>query len=71
VHEAQYTTEELKIKKGWGHSTYDQALQVAEMAGVKRLLITHHDSDHNDVFLRRMNNCARRDSSLVCWRGMG
>jgi ribonuclease BN (tRNA processing enzyme) len=23
VHEAQYTTEELKIKKGWGHSSYD------------------------------------------------
>jgi ribonuclease BN (tRNA processing enzyme) len=69
VHEAQYTTEELKIKKGWGHSGYDQALQVAEMAGVKRLAITHHDPDHDDVFLRRMEQlCQERFQPWVLAR---
>jgi ribonuclease BN (tRNA processing enzyme) len=61
VHEAQYTTEELKDKKGWGHSSYEQAIQVAEMAGVKQLAITHHDPDHDDDFLTRIEKeCQQR-----------
>lgn len=51
IHEAQYTSEELKTKKSWGHSSYEQAIQVAEMAGVKKLAITHHDPEHDDEFL--------------------
>jgi phosphoribosyl 1,2-cyclic phosphodiesterase len=61
IHEAQYTTAELKSRRGWGHSSYEQALQVAEMAGVKMLAITHHDPDHDDEFLRQMEQeCQRR-----------
>lgn len=51
IHEAQYTPEELKHKKGWGHSSWEQAIKVAELANVKQLIITHHDPDHNDEFL--------------------
>ncbi|MEM9930447.1 MAG: MBL fold metallo-hydrolase [Bacteroidota bacterium] len=51
VHEAQYTTEQLVDKRGWGHSSYEQALEVAERAGVGQLYITHHDPDHDDDFL--------------------
>ncbi len=53
IHEAQYTTEELEKYKGWGHSSFDQAIEVAERAGVKRLVMTHHDPDHDDEFLRK------------------
>ncbi len=61
IHEAQYTSEELKDKKGWGHSSYEQAIQVAEMAGVKQLAITHHDPDHDDEFLTKMEKqCQQR-----------
>jgi phosphoribosyl 1,2-cyclic phosphodiesterase len=61
IHEAQYTTEELKDKKGWGHSSYEQAIQVAEMANVKQLAITHHDPDHDDDFLSKMEKeCQHR-----------
>jgi phosphoribosyl 1,2-cyclic phosphodiesterase len=61
VHDAQYTAEELTGRRGWGHSTYDQALQVAEMAGVKQLAMTHHDPDHDDDFLSRMEKlCQER-----------
>lgn len=61
IHEAQYTTEELKDKKGWGHSSYEQAIQVAEMAGVKQLAITHHDPDHDDEFLTKIEKqCQQR-----------
>jgi len=54
VHDAQYTAEELLTHRGWGHSSFDQAMQVAEMAGVKHLAMTHHDPEHDDEFLLRM-----------------
>src|SRR5205823_2642793 len=58
VHDAQYTAEELQKRRGWGHSSFDQAMQVAEMAGVKRLALTHHDPEHDDEFLQRIENNA-------------
>jgi phosphoribosyl 1,2-cyclic phosphodiesterase len=69
IHEAQYTTEELQSKRGWGHSSYEQALAVAEQAEVKRLVITHHDPDHDDAFLRDMERvCQDRFPETVLAR---
>ena len=64
VHDAQYTAEELRTHRGWGHSSFDQAMQVAEMAGVKHLVMTHHDPEHDDEFLARMEKlCQGRFAS--------
>ena len=49
-----------------GHSSFDQAMQVAEMAGVKRLALTHHDPDHDDEFLERIENCVKNGSPTRC-----
>ncbi len=54
IHDAQYTPEELKDKKGWGHSSWEQAIQVAIEAEVKKLALFHHDPEHNDTFLLNM-----------------
>jgi phosphoribosyl 1,2-cyclic phosphodiesterase len=51
IHDGQYTSEEFKKFKGWGHSTWEQAVEVAIQANVKKLIITHHDPDHDDNFL--------------------
>ena len=66
VHDAQYTAEELQKRRGWGHSSFDQAMQVAEMAGVKRLALTHHDPEHDDEFLQRIENFVENDSLTRC-----
>ena len=69
VHDAQYTAEELEKRRGWGHSSFDQAMQVAEMAGVKRLALTHHDPEHDDEFLQRIENlCRERFPNVVLAR---
>jgi len=69
VHEAQYTSQELKLYKGWGHSSYDQAIEVAERAGVKKLAITHHDPGHNDAFLTKIEReCQKRFPNCVLAR---
>jgi phosphoribosyl 1,2-cyclic phosphodiesterase len=54
IHDGQYTSEEYKKFKGWGHSSWEDAVQVAIQANVKKLIITHHDPDHNDDFLDSM-----------------
>jgi len=42
------------LRKGRGHSSYDQAIEVAEIAEVKELVMTHHDPDHyKKVFFKR------------------
>ena len=51
IHDAQYTPAELPLKSGWGHSSYEQAVEVANQANVKKLVLFHHDPDHNDEFL--------------------
>lgn len=69
VHEAQYTSEELQEKKGWGHSSYSQAIEVAERANIKMLAITHHDPDHDDEFLnKREKECQERFKDCVLAR---
>ena len=69
VHDAQYTAEELQNRRGWGHSSFDQAMQVAEMAGVKRLALTHHDPEHYDDFLERIEKlCQERFRNTVLAR---
>jgi ribonuclease BN (tRNA processing enzyme) len=66
VHDAQYTAEELQKRRGWGHSSFDQAMQLAEMAGVKRLALTHHDPEHDDEFLERIEKlCQERFANAV------
>ncbi len=72
VHDAQFTAEELKNRRGWGHSSFDQAMQFAEMAGVKRLALTHHDPEHDDEFLQRIEKlCQERfPNALLARQGM-
>ncbi len=66
IHDAQYTPEELEYKKGWGHSSHEQAIEVAKLARVKKLVLTHHDPDHNDSFLCEMENRCKDMYEDVC-----
>ena len=54
LHDGQYTPREYKNKIGWGHSSMDDATQFAFLAGVKHLLLTHHDPAHSDEQLNEL-----------------
>jgi phosphoribosyl 1,2-cyclic phosphodiesterase len=43
IHDAQYKDDIYKKRLGWGHSTYSQAMKLAEDAGVRNVMFTHHD----------------------------
>jgi phosphoribosyl 1,2-cyclic phosphodiesterase len=53
IHDAQYQDQELELYRGWGHSSYSQAMEVAERCNAKFLVMTHHDPDHDDNFLKK------------------
>ncbi len=59
IHDAQYTPEEYPPKKNWGHSTYEYALALAAAAGVRQLVLTHHDPFHDDDFVDQIQKRAR------------
>ena len=54
VCEAQYTADEYKLKRGWGHSTFADVLDLAQKAGVKRLALFHHDPMHDDESMDKL-----------------
>ena len=47
-HDAQYTEADYTRTRGWGHSTFADATDLAVEAGVKRLGLFHHDPDRTD-----------------------
>ena len=67
VHDAQYTAEELQKHRGWGHSSFDQAMQVAEMAGVKRSPSLTTILNTMTTFSSAWKNCVRDGSLMRCW----
>ena len=48
VYDAAYTEESYPNFKGWGHSTWQEAVKVANEANVKQTFLFHHDPSHND-----------------------
>jgi len=63
IHDAQYTEAEYSnpqmSKQGWGHSTWQMAVNVAQMARVQQLVLFHHDPDHSDEMLEKLERDAR------------
>jgi len=70
LHDAQYTPQELKEKKGWGHSSWEQAVEVSVQAGAQKLALFHHDPEHNDSFLSNIEKeCQRVFSEAFFCKG--
>ena len=69
IHDAQYTPEEYPSRKNWGHSTYEYAVELAAAAGVRQLVLTHHDPTHDDAFVeeieKRARECAKQLGGVV------
>ncbi len=54
VHDAQYSEAEYATRLGWGHSSIEYATDVALAAGVRRLVLFHHDPTHDDATMDRL-----------------
>jgi len=66
IYDAQYTPEEYagvdgvsESKKGWGHSTFEEGSKLAKLAGVRRMVLFHHDPVQSDAAVRDKEARAR------------
>lgn len=60
IHDTQYTKEDyLSValpKQGYGHSTFDMAIETAKAANVKQLACFHFEPSYNDIKLNQIEN---------------
>jgi phosphoribosyl 1,2-cyclic phosphodiesterase len=54
IHDAMYSDQIIQARAGWGHSTPGQAVDLAAEAGCRRLLLFHHEPEHDDDALDRL-----------------
>jgi phosphoribosyl 1,2-cyclic phosphodiesterase len=72
IYDCTYTDEEYPSRVGWGHSTWQEGVKLAIAAGVKQLVIFHHDPSHNDDFMDAVGISAAKvfDRTIVAREGM-
>jgi ribonuclease BN (tRNA processing enzyme) len=70
IHDAQYLAEQYTgavSTQGFGHSTFEMACTVAKEAGVKQLVLYHHDPNHDDaVIAKKEENAKKLFLNTVC-----
>ncbi len=72
IMDGQFDSTETASFSGWGHSAWQDAVTVAQAAGVKRLIVTHHAPGSNDTCLARREQALQKclpDASLA-YEGM-
>jgi phosphoribosyl 1,2-cyclic phosphodiesterase len=72
IYDSTYTPEEYPRYRGWGHSTWEVGVKLADAAKVGAYVVFHHDPNHDDVFMDRVaaEVSQARKGSLVAKEGM-
>ena len=72
IHDAQYTPEQMRTHKGWGHSSWQHCVEVAKAANVKKLVLFHHNPDHGNAILNSIEKNAKScfDNTFSAREGM-
>lgn len=61
IHDSMYTAAEYGQHRGWGHSTHDEAVDLALEAEVERLVLFHHRPERTDDEVDRLlDGCRER-----------
>jgi len=72
IYDSTYTEEEFPSKIGWGHSTWNEGVKLCREADVKSMAIFHHDPEHEDDFMDKLGEDAKKewDATFVAREGM-
>jgi phosphoribosyl 1,2-cyclic phosphodiesterase len=72
IYDSTYTDAELPARVGWGHSTWQEGLRLVRRAAARRLVVFHHDPDHDDEAMAGIERelAAESDDGVVAREGM-
>ena len=59
IHDAMYSDQFIQVRAGWGHSTPRQAVELAAEAACARLILFHHEPEHDDGMIDHLLADAR------------
>jgi ribonuclease BN (tRNA processing enzyme) len=67
-----YTDDELPLHLGWGHSSWQQGIKLANAAKVSRLCLFHHHPEHDDRTMDEIAGAANalRPGTFVASEGL-
>ena len=65
IWDGMFTDDELQTKKGWGHSSIQQAVNFFEHSNTQQLLISHHDSSRTDDQLNELKKLLKTGVSFA------
>lgn len=65
IHDTMYNDEMITVRAGWGHSTPTQAVELAAECGCRRLILFHHEPEHDDAAVDGMLANARAHAARV------
>jgi phosphoribosyl 1,2-cyclic phosphodiesterase len=66
VYDSTYSDDEYEAHKGWGHSTWQEAIKLGKAAGVKeRIVLFHHDPSRDDHAADEIERAAQKMSRLA------
>jgi phosphoribosyl 1,2-cyclic phosphodiesterase/CheY-like chemotaxis protein len=69
IHDAQYLAAEYPDRVGWGHSTVEYVVDVANRAGVGTVALYHHDPNRTDEHLDEVVELARARATAHGYAG--
>ena len=69
--DSQYTPAEYQKHRGWGHSTWQNAVLLAKEAKAEHLVLFHHDPAHDDQVMMEITQNARMqfENTTGAWEG--
>lgn len=68
IHDGMYSDELMELRAGWGHSTPRQAVDLAAECGAERLILFHHEPEHDDDTIDRLLVKTRTDAKPLAPR---
>ena len=61
IHDTMFTAREFETHLGWGHSSFEAAISAAGQAGVKKLVLFHHDPSRTDEQLESLEQKYKKE----------
>ena len=59
IYDSSFTEAEFAHHRGWGHSSWEHAVLVARAAGVRQLVLHHHEPGRDDTQLAAIEAAAQ------------
>jgi phosphoribosyl 1,2-cyclic phosphodiesterase len=65
IHDGMYSEAMIESRAGWGHSTPEQAVALAREARCRRLVLFHHEPEHDDAAIDALLAGARGHAATL------